>query len=184
MNGPSTVAWLLPFRVEHLQDEFISNESKTVKISVLINIFQGIRDQSKQGISLFAGTSSRVWLCYHCNGTRSPLANIVLFGLPLKAFKTCLLGRGFHILIKNVSFSSPTDVGFHNPPHSDPSILVGTPPHVHPLRSSSASSLAHHLVFGSDIIYNSPSPSSPLADNVLFGSSFSRFLSRFLKRVC
>ena len=33
----------------------------------------------------------------------------------LKVFKTCLLGRGFHTLIKNVSFSSPTDVGSHNP---------------------------------------------------------------------
>ena len=36
--------------------------------------------------------------------------------LSLKVFKTCLLGRGFHTLIKNVSFSSPTDVGSHNPP--------------------------------------------------------------------
>ena len=32
------------------------------------------------------------------------------FGLPLKVFKTHLLERGFHNLIKNVSFSSPTDV--------------------------------------------------------------------------
>ena len=28
----------------------------------------------------------------------------------------CLLGRDFHILIKNASFLSPIDVGSHNPP--------------------------------------------------------------------
>ena len=33
--------------------------------------------------------------------------------LSLIIFKTCLLGRDFHTLIKNVSFS-PTDVGSHN----------------------------------------------------------------------
>ena len=32
------------------------------------------------------------------------------FELPLKVFKTCLLERDFHTLIKNDSFSSPTDV--------------------------------------------------------------------------
>ena len=77
------------------------------------------------------------------------------FGLPLKVFKTCLLGRGFHTLIKNASFPSPTDVGSHNPPPfgaqrlrwpsflslidvgshnpplSGPSILAGTPLSVH-----------------------------------------------------
>ena len=37
-----------------------------------------------------------------------------LFGLSLKIFKTRLLKRGFHTLIKNVSFSSPTDAGSHN----------------------------------------------------------------------
>ena len=35
------------------------------------------------------------------------------FRLPLKVFKTYLLGRGFHTLIKNASFSSPTNVGSH-----------------------------------------------------------------------
>ena len=38
------------------------------------------------------------------------------FGLPLKVFKTCLLGRDFHTLLRSVSFSSPTDVGSYNPP--------------------------------------------------------------------
>ena len=51
-----------------------------------------------------------------CKSPSSPLANIVLFslfpfGLPLKDFKTHLLRKGFHTLIKGVSFSSPTDVG-------------------------------------------------------------------------
>ena len=36
------------------------------------------------------------------------------FGLLLKIFKMYLLGRGFHTLIKNVSFPSPIDVGSHN----------------------------------------------------------------------
>ena len=39
-----------------------------------------------------------------------------------------MLGRGFHTFIKNVSFSSPTDMGSHNPPlpRSGPSILADT----------------------------------------------------------
>ena len=37
-----------------------------------------------------------------------------------------LVGRGFYTLIRNASFSSPTDVGSHNPPSSGPSVLAGT----------------------------------------------------------
>ena len=48
-----------------------------------------------------------------CNSPSLPLADIVL-GLPLKVFKMPLLGRGFHTLINNASFSSPTDVGSHS----------------------------------------------------------------------
>ena len=53
-----------------------------------------------------------------CNSPSPALADIVLIGLslsgfPLKIFKTRLLRRDFHTLIKNVSFSSPTDVGSH-----------------------------------------------------------------------
>ena len=115
----------------------------------------------------------------------------------------CLLGRGFHTLIKNVSFSSSTDMESHNPPSSGPSVLAGThsllqlmwdppisspsgpnvlagtPPRVH---RGSASSLAHRLMSDSDPICNSPSPS--LADIVFSGFSLSGFPSRFLKRVC
>ena len=47
------------------------------------------------------------------NSPSPPLANIVLFGLPLKVFKTRLLGRGFHTLIKNASFPFSTEVGSH-----------------------------------------------------------------------
>ena len=36
------------------------------------------------------------------------------FELPLKVFKMHLLGRGFHTRVKNISFSSPNDVGSHN----------------------------------------------------------------------
>ena len=55
-----------------------------------------------------------------CNGSGPPLVYIVLFGLsltgfPLRAFpqgfKTRLLGKGFHNLIKGVLFSFPTNVG-------------------------------------------------------------------------
>ena len=48
-----------------------------------------------------------------CNNPSPPLANIVFFRLSLKAFKTCMLGRSFHTLIKNTSFPSQTDVGSH-----------------------------------------------------------------------
>ena len=61
-------------------------------------------------------------------------------------------------------------------PPSEPSILGGTPPRVHPLQVS-ASSLAHRPVSDSDTICNSPSP--PLADIILFGLSLSSFRKRF-----
>jgi len=52
-----------------------------------------------------------------CNSPSPPLADIVLLGFPfrafLKAFKTRLLGRGFHTHVKNVLFFSPTDVRSH-----------------------------------------------------------------------
>ena len=47
-----------------------------------------------------------------CNGPSQPLAHIV-HGLPLKVFKTRLLEWGFHTVIKNASFSSPTHVESH-----------------------------------------------------------------------
>jgi len=47
------------------------------------------------------------------NSPSPPLADIVLFRLSLKVFKMRLLGRDFHILIRNVSFSSPIDVRCH-----------------------------------------------------------------------
>ena len=45
-------------------------------------------------------------------------------------FKTCLLGRSFHTLIRNVLFSSPTDVRSHNPLPLGANILADTPPDV------------------------------------------------------
>ena len=51
-----------------------------------------------------------------CNSPSLPLAYIVLFGLSLTVIKMRLLGRSFHTLIKNVSFSSLTNVGSHNHP--------------------------------------------------------------------
>ena len=40
-----------------------------------------------------------------CNGISPLIVDIILFGLSLKDFKTCLLKRDFHTLIKKVSFS-------------------------------------------------------------------------------
>ena len=58
-------------------------------------------------------------LCWHSfpSPTASRYCSLWTFPFrhPLKDLKTCLLRRGFHTLIKNVSFFSPTDVGSHNP---------------------------------------------------------------------
>ena len=113
-----------------------------------------------------------------------------------------MLGRGFHTPIKNVSFSSPTEVGSHNPLPSGPSVLVGThyllqsmwdlpihlpsrpsvlagtPPHVHP---PSGFSLLAGTLLHVDIICNSPSP--PLAYIVLFGFSLLVFSQIFRTRL-
>ena len=104
-----------------------------------------------------------------CNSPNSPLANIVYFDMlyitiSFKALKRVLLRRGFHALIINASFPSPTNVGSHNPPPW-----------------GSTSSLTHRSVFASYNICNSPSPR--LANIVIFELSLSGF-SRFLKRVC
>ena len=118
-----------------------------------------------------------------CNGPSPPLADIVLFGLSLSGLR--LLGRGFHTLINNALFSSPTDVESHNLPlfgaqrprwHSFPSPINLGPP-IHAL-SGPASLMAHRPVSGFDTICNGPSPS--LADIVLFGLSLSglRLLGR------
>ena len=58
------------------------------------------------------------WVCWREVCPNLPLVGIVfwtfLFGFPIKILKTCLLGRGFHTLVKSVSFSSPTDVRSYN----------------------------------------------------------------------
>ena len=80
------------------------------------------------------------------NRSNPPVADIVCFDMlriavSLTIFKTRLLGRGNHTLIRNVSFPSPTDVGSHNPPPW-----------------GSASLLIHHPVSGSNIICNNQNP--------------------------
>ena len=55
------------------------------------------------------------YLCerYQLNSVCSCSSSLwALFGFPSRSFKTRLLGKGFHTLIKGVSFSSPTNVGF------------------------------------------------------------------------
>ena len=70
---------------------------------------------------LRGSTSSLAHRPMSSSDTITPFADIVLFefslsDFPSRFFKTRLLGRGFHTLINNASFSSPTDVGSHNPP--------------------------------------------------------------------
>ena len=92
-------------------------------------------------ISYLCSKHSRMEISDYMIGNRSNLllADIVRFGSLCSQphdFKTRLLGRGFHTLIRNVPFPSPTDVGFHNPPPWEP-----------------ASSLAHCSVSGFDTIW-------------------------------
>ena len=65
----------------------------------------------KQILSL---KTKMIWVC---NASGPPLAEIVLFGFSLTGFSSTLkthpLGKGFHTLIKGVSFSSPTNVRYH-----------------------------------------------------------------------
>ena len=79
-------------------------------------------------------------------------------------FKTHLLGRGFHTLIKNALFPSLTDVRSHNPTPWGPVSL-----------------LAHHPMPGSDTICNSSSPL--LVDIVCFGPLRITINLMVLKRV-
>ncbi|MED6189763.1 hypothetical protein PIB30_099148 [Stylosanthes scabra] len=61
--------------------------------------------------------------------------------------KRVMLGRGIHTLIRHASFSSPTDVGPHNPPP----------------KGSRASPLAHRFGTGSDTKCNNPAASTILS---------------------
>ena len=74
--------------------------------------------------------------------------------ISLEAFKTCMLGRGFHTFIKNVLFPSLNDMKSHNPPPSRPSVFASIcsplqsmwDPPIYPFRGPT-SLLAHRLVF-------------------------------------
>ena len=79
-------------------------------------------------------------------------------------FKTCLQSRGFHTLIRNVLFLSPTDVGSHNPPPSGAQRPRWHTPDVW--------------------LYTlCKSPSPPLADIVRFGPSRITISLTVLKRI-
>ena len=63
--------------------------------------------------------------------TSPTLLNIVFFrvlsfSVSLNILKKCLLARGFHTLIKNDLFFSLIDVGSHNPPSFELSVLADT----------------------------------------------------------
>ncbi|KAG7010369.1 hypothetical protein SDJN02_27162, partial [Cucurbita argyrosperma subsp. argyrosperma] len=113
------------------------------------------------------------------------------FQASAQGFRMCRLEEGFHTLINDVLFSSPTNVVHHNPPSfeaqrgpaslltlfpfsdrcgtpakSTPfgvSVLIGTLSRVYPLWETT-SSLAHSSVSGSDTICNDPDRSHVLTD--------------------
>ena len=126
------------------------------------------------------------------NDPDSLLADIV-FRASSQGFKTRLLGERFHTLINYGLFSSPTNVGYHNPPpfgaqrsrwHSFLPPIDVDHPQIHPLWGSvsllahrlvstplrgTARRLTHRPVSGFNTICNDPNP--PLADIVVFGLS-------------
>ena len=77
----------------------------------------------------------------------------VTYHRQLHGFNMCLLRRGFHTFIRGASFPSPIDVGSHNP-HP----LGAQRPRLHTDRCLALIPFC-----------NSPSPSPPLVDIVLFG---------------
>ena len=114
------------------------------------SLFQSMWDHSIHPLSrssVLAGTSPHVHplrgstsLLAHrpvpdsdtiCNSPSLPLEDIVLLDFSFQAsphgFKMHLIGRGFHTLIKNAAFSSPTDVRSHNPPLLRPNELRSLP---------------------------------------------------------
>ena len=107
-------------------------------------------------------------------------------GLPLKNFKTLLLGRGFHTLIKNASLFSSTDVGSHNPLLFRASVFVVIcsllqsmwDPPIYPLRGQTSLLLTIQSPLRSNVFVVIRSllqsmwdlPIHPLGPNVLVGT--------------
>ena len=128
--------------------------------------------------------STETWnISVTAKSTASRYCPLLGFPFPasLQGFKTCLLRRCFHTLIKRASFPFPTDVGSHNPPpfkaqHPCWHTAQCPPP------SGLSVPLVHCPMSGSNTNFNNPSP--PLVDIVLFEFSLSAFPSKFLKRVC
>ena len=108
-----------------------------------------------------------------CNSLSSPLVDIVRF-TSLHIVVSLMVLRGFHTLIRNALFSTPTNVGSHNPPPFEAqcprwhSFLTPIDVGSHnPPPWTAVSSLAYRLVSGSNTICNSSS--SLLVDIVCFG---------------
>ena len=146
--------WFLPI-------ESPTNTTRLFRIFSNINVALNlIARKSNQTSERFKNDPSTIKFC---NSLSPPLSGYCLlwnflYGLPLKVFKTRMLGRDFLTLIRNL---------FSNQCGISQSTSLGAP----------ASSLAHRPVSGSHTICNSLSP--PLADVVLFGLSLSGYPSRF-----
>ena len=133
-------------------------EMTTIKHALLTTAPKAARFSSLRGRTInIITTFLPCWLeklyCYHISNNYPFRCVFGLFLLNFSSFKTRLLGRGFHALIKNVSFYSPTNVGSHNPPssraqhsrrHLFPSPINMGPPNPPPIQSPT-SLLVHRL---------------------------------------
>ena len=96
----------------------------------MLQEFKTINDSNKNQLTINDSNKNKLKGCktftnqrlYHlCNSLSpllAPLADIVFSGLSFQGFKTHMLERSFHILVKNASFASPINVGSHNSPPS------------------------------------------------------------------
>ena len=110
------------------------------------------------------------------------LFGLFLLGFPSRFFKTCLLERGFHTLIKNASFSSLTDLGPPNPPLSSPAFLLAyhLVARVHPPFETQPS--RRHIARCLALIPTCNGSSPPLANIIFFGLPLKVFKTRLVER--
>ena len=140
--------------------------------------------------SVLVGTTPVFGSDIICNSWSSLLVDIVFFRLSFKVFKTRMVGRDFHTLTKNVSFSFPSDVESHNLLLFGPNVLANTntlsflqsmwDPQSTPTGPNILASTSARIYLSNTICNSS---SSLLPDIVLFRLFLSDFPSRFLKRV-
>ena len=105
LRGSTSSLALIPF-----SNRYGTPQSTLFGASVLVSTLPRVHPLQGSTSSLIHRPVSGSDIIYNSPGP--PLADISLFGLFLSDLR--LLGRGLHTLIKNISFSSPTDVRSHN----------------------------------------------------------------------